>query len=47
VVTEESMAQLVELLVELLRQVLPHEAEEKLNGILITLLKKKKGVSVD
>jgi len=47
VVTEESMAQLVELLVELLRQVLPHEAEEKLNGILITLLKKKKGVSVE
>jgi hypothetical protein len=37
------MGRLVELLVELLRQVLPNEAEEKLNGILV---KKKKGVTV-
>ena len=34
VVTEASMRRLVELLVDLLRQVLPRDAEEKLNGIL-------------
>ena len=37
VVTEESMGRLVELLVELLIFVLPHEAEEKLNGIMAKL----------
>jgi len=42
VVTAESMGRLVELLVELLLQVLPRDAEEKLNGILATLFRKKK-----
>ena len=37
VVTDESMRRLVELLVELLIFVLPHEAEEKLNGIMAKL----------
>lgn len=40
VVTEESMGRLVELLVELLIQVLPNEAEEKLNGVLASLRRK-------
>lgn len=39
-VTEESMGRLLELLVELLIQVLPDEAEEKLNGVLATLRRK-------